>query len=162
MKKIFFLCCFMLSCAAVFSMGNKGEPYHYDKKTGIVADNNNQFLFKVECAKSVTMPWVDDYYFRNKNGELLISFKYATYRDIRLFGPMNPHGSENYFEIKFFGKQVVEAECHYKFLKGLVKMVYEKDFIKNESLDLDKVNEFSVINGTSFSKRRAELYSSRL
>lgn len=154
MKRILFIGCILLSATFVFA---QKEAYEFDKKTGLVTENG-AILFKVEYVKSSTVPLIDDYYVRNADDKLLIVFKYVTYKDPRLVSQSNPHGNENYYEIKFFSDPVLESECSYRFLKGLVKLVYEKKLINNGVLNMERVNEFVVINGNTFSRRRAELY----
>lgn len=155
MKKILFVGCLLLS--ASFAFAQKDE-FEFDKKTGLVTDNAGALLFKVEYVKSVTTALMDDYYFRGPDDKLLIVFKYITYKDPRLVSQSNPHGNESYYEIKFFSDPVMESECNYVFLKGLVKRVYEKKLIDKGALNMERVKEFVTINGNTYSRRRSELY----
>lgn len=88
---------------------------------------------------------------------MLIVFKFTSYKDPRLVSQANPNGTQNYYEIKFFSDPVLESECQHMFLKSLVTMVYDKKLIADGALNLEKVKEFIVINGNTFSRRRAEL-----
>lgn len=152
-----FLLLFSFLCLVSLSTLAKDDPYNFDKKTGIVTDLNGAVLFKIDYVKSVTAALMDDYYFRNSDGKLLIVFKYITYKHPSLVTSSNTSGSESYYEIKFFSEPVMESECNYVFLKSLVKRVFDSQLIVNGQLNMEKVNEFVVINGNNYSRRRAEL-----
>lgn len=159
-KYILAITCLLLTAGTVFSQGKakKGDDeFIFDKKAGTVTDLTGATLFTIEYVNSVTYAPSDDYYFKNAEGKTLIVFRIEGYKDPRLVSQANPHGNETYYEIKFFSDPVIESECQYMFLKGLVKMVYEKQLIVNGSLNMEKVKEFAVINGNTYSRRRAEL-----
>jgi hypothetical protein len=161
MKKYFLAiaCVFMTMCS-VFSQGKAkkgGDEFVFDKKAGIVTDLSGNTLFTIEYVKSVTAPGNSDYYFKNADGKMLIVFKFASYRDPLLVSQSNTNGTQNYYEIKFFSDPVKESECRYMFLKGLVSLVYDKKLIVEGKLNEEKMEEFILINGSTFSRRRSEL-----
>jgi len=161
MKKcILAITCLIMAVSSVFSQGKpkKGaDEFVFDKKAGIVTDLLGNTLFTIEYVKSVTAPGNSDYYFKNLDGKMLIVFKFASYRDPLLVSQSNSNGIQNYYEIKFFSDPVKESECRFFFLKGLVNMVYEKKLIVSGKLNEEKMEEFIVINGNTFSRRRSEL-----
>lgn len=158
-KYILAFTCLFMAVSAGFAQGKakKGEDeFIFDKKAGTVTDLAGATLFNIEYVRSVTTN-ADDYYFKNAEGKMLIVFKFVSFRDPRLISQANPNGNQNYYEIKFFSDPVQESECQYMFLKGLVKLVYEKQLIQAGALNMEKVKEFIIINGNTFSRRREEL-----
>ncbi len=152
--------CLLMTAGTVFSQGKakKGDDeFVFDKKAGTVTDVSGNLLFTIEYVNSVTIALNDDYYFKSADGKTLIVFRITGYKDPRLVSQSNPNGNQTYYEIKFFSDPVIESECQYMFLKGLVKMVYEKQLIANGTLNIEKAKEFAIINGNTYSRRRAEL-----
>lgn len=159
MKHVFLIACLLISAGTVFSQGKekKGDDeFVFDKKAGTVKDLSGNLLYNIDYVKSVTVIG-NDYYFKNKDGKMLMVFKFVTYKDPRLVSQANPQGNQNYYEIKFFTEPVMESECQNMFLKGLVKLVQNKQLVTDGALNIEKVKEFVVINGNTFSRRRAEL-----
>lgn len=161
MKQYFLaITCLLMAAGSTFAQGKskKGDDeFVFDKKAGTVTDLSGKTLFNIDYVKSVTSPGVDDYYFKNADGKMLVVFKFTSYKDPRLVSQTNTNGTQNYYEIKFFSEPVQESECQYMFLKALVSMVYNKQLIVDGALNPEKVKEFIVINGNTFSRRRAEL-----
>lgn len=160
MKNIFLFACLIISFGTGFAQKVKSgkDEFVFDKKAGTVKDLSGGLLFTITYERNVSANVIaDDYYFKNNDGKTLIVFKYSTFKDPRMVSSSNSDGRQSYYEIKFFTEPISEAECSFMFLKDLVAMVYRKQLISNGALNEEKVREFIAINGSAFSRRRAEL-----
>jgi hypothetical protein len=141
--------------AALFAVAQKIEV----KKNRVLADKKPYLLFEKDGCKA--LGGVNcTYYISDTSGSREIAVNYRTYEDPLKRTTANKSGTVDYYEVIFLkSKQMAEIGAEiFGSEKALMTKLVKGRLFANGTLNNAAVDEFVLVNGTTFSNRRANIF----
>ena len=145
----------VLATAALFAVAQKIEV----KKNQVLADKKPYLLFEKDGCKALDVENCT-YYISDTSGNREIAVNYRTYEDPLKRSELNKSGIVNYYEVIFLkSKQMAEIPSEgFRSEKALMTKLVKGRLFANGTLNNAAVDEFVLVNGTTFSNRRANIF----
>jgi hypothetical protein len=144
-----------LVTAALFAAAQKIEV----KTNMVLADKKPYLLFEKDGCKALDGDNCT-YYISDTSGSREIAVNYRTYEDPLKRSDLNKSGIVNYYEVIFLkSKQMAEIPAAtFGSEKALMTKLVKGRLFANGTLSNAAVDEFLLVNGTTFSSRRANIF----
>lgn len=148
-KSISLACLFLIGAVSLNAQKAK-KGYAFDDD---ILSKDGVALFKLTKSKSNMHLGYNDVTISSLDGERLIFCQVIEFAD----PAVTTTGKSQYYEMTFLDNGGKTEVRWYMKMKNFAEMLADNNLIKDGELDSDAVQQFILINGAKYSKRRAEL-----
>ncbi len=143
---------FSLFCFVTIQAKDKGPKVDMNGDT-VTVDGKNAFIFE----KVKPMPGVFNYFIKSLAGKKLAYLKFQDYNDPKEISSANPNGRQTYFEVTFLeSNQIAEIPAFARQIK-MAEFIVKQNLVKDGDISADAEQEFILVNGREYSRKRNEL-----
>ena len=123
------------------------------KEDSVLVDGKVSFVFE----KVKYLPGTFNYFVKDLSGKKLAFLKFNDYNDPKEVSASNPSGRQTYYEVTFLeSSQKAEIPAYARQIK-MAEFLVKQNLVQNGTISKDSEQEFILINGTPYSKKREEM-----